>query len=148
MNKVVSRSFSLIASGLLTLSVAAAAQFSGSVSQSGGKYFLTDPSSQMKIELRGTGLKKYIGKTVQVNGQFADGAKPAGDATQVVTVSDVNGVGAGTTTAKATAAGVKAGGLSKGAILGLTTVGAAGGTVGGLYASGAIGGDDQPASRR
>ncbi|HUS05147.1 MAG TPA: hypothetical protein VMZ52_02540 [Bryobacteraceae bacterium] len=121
---------------------------SGTVVKEGGAYFLTDDKTQIRSELRGSELGKYLNKTVRIQGRLLPDATPAGGASQIVQVGNIlpGGVAAAGAGGKVAAGAVK-GGMSKGAIAGVIAGGSAAGTVGGLYASGAIGSDDAAVSR-
>jgi hypothetical protein len=121
---------------------------SGTLARRNGRFFLTDETSRVTVELRGTGLEKVVGSTIQVAGQTMKGVTPAAGASHVVAVTEFSVVGGATSGAagKAAAAGVKAG-LSKGAIAVIGGVAVAG-TVGTLYATDVVGGDEETTSRR
>jgi len=67
-------------------SATGAVKLSGVVTSADGRYFLTDRTTGVKVELRGEDLAKYNGKTVVFQGSVIPGATPAGGATQVVQV--------------------------------------------------------------
>jgi len=117
-------------------------QLTGKVTAKNGKYLLTEEKKHLTVELRGTDLERYAGKTVTVTGEVLADAIPVPGATEVVLISDV-GIVVGK--AGVAAAGVKTG-LSGAKIAVFGTTAAVAGTLGGLYASGAIQ-DDKPASR-
>ena len=121
--------------------------WTGTVSQKGGSYFLTQEGTNTTVELRGSGLAKHAGHRVQLKWTALPEQAPAMGASQVVLVDQVNPVGAAAASSGAKAAGTVAkSGLSKAAFVAAGT-GATGATVGSLYAADVIGGDDQPASR-
>jgi hypothetical protein len=123
-------------------------KLSGTLSRRNGRFFLTDETSRVTVELRGTGLERVVGSKIQVTGQTMSGVTPAAGASHVVSVSEFNVVGGAASGAagKAAAAGMKAG-LSKGAIAVIGGVAVAG-TVGTLYATDVVGGDEETTSRR
>lgn len=103
-------------------------KMTGVVELKDGKYFLTDTTANVTVELQGTNLAQYVGKTVEVTGSTIPGATAAGGASevvQVVTIKVTGGVGRG--------AGA---GLSKGATVTIIGGVAVGGTLAGLFASG------------
>ncbi len=67
-----------------TASGSASSLMRGTVTREGGRFVLPDEASGLKVELRGTGLDRELGKRVQVSGV----AVPSSDkATQVVNVA-------------------------------------------------------------
>lgn len=101
-----------------------------------GKYFLTDSTTHVTVQLDGSELAKYIGKCVEVTGSIIPGATPPAPASELVQV-----------------AGIKAGsckrspaGLSKGAKIAIIGGVAAAGAVVGLAAAGTFGGAAASAS--
>jgi hypothetical protein len=113
---------------------ATAMQMAGVVESTNGKFFLTDTTSKTRVELRGTDLAKFKGKSVQITGSTILGATPAGGASQVVQVTKIEQLSA---RAAGRAAGAAAGGTA-GAAAGGTAGAAAGGTAG-TAAGGAAG---------
>src|ERR1019366_6349573 len=113
---------------------ATAMQMAGVLESTNGKFFLTDTTSKTRVELRGTDLAKFKGKSVQITGSTILGATPAGGAAQVVPVTKIEklsprgGGGAGGAAAGGTA-GAAAGGTA-GAAAGGTAGTAAGGAAG------------------
>jgi len=129
------------------------AVLTGVVEAENGKFFLTDETTKVKVELRGTDLKKLVGKRVKVTGSTVVGETPSGKASQVVHVTDAAILAAGAAAAGAAAAGgagaAAAGGAAAGAAtaagVSITTMAVVGGvavgaTVGGLAAAGTLGG--------
>jgi hypothetical protein len=106
-------------------------QMTGVVESTNGKFFLTDTSSPNKtrVELRGTDLAKFKGKSVQVTGSVILGAAAAGGASQVVQVTKIEQL-----SAKAKAAG--AAGAAGGAAAGGAGAAAGGAAAGGAVAAG------------
>jgi hypothetical protein len=128
----------------LKATAATNSKLTGTVQTQDGKFFLTDETSKVKVELRGSNLKKLVGKHVQVTGSAASGEKPAGDASQVIVVASATVVAAavagGAAAGGAAAAGAAAGagvatGVSAATIAVVGGV-AAGATVGGLGVAG------------
>jgi hypothetical protein len=105
---------------------ATAMQMAGVLESTNGKFFLTDTTSKTRVELRGTDLAKFKGKSVQITGSTILGATAAGGASQVVQVTKIEQVNA---KAAGRAAGAAAGGTA-GAAAGGTAGAAAGGTAG------------------
>lgn len=122
----------------------------GTVESKDGKFFLTDDTTKVKMELRGSNLKSLVGKHVKVTGSGASGETPAGDASQVVLVASA-------TVVAAAVAGGAAGGAAAGAAVATgvsaTTIIAVGGgiaaaaTAGGLAAAGTFSGSSPTVSR-
>ena len=98
-----------------------------------GKFFLTDATTKVTVELIGADLDRYAGKTVEVTGSSIPGAPAATGASQVVRVVTIKLV---SSKGKAAAAAGAAGGLSTGATVAIIGGVAVGGTVGGLAAAG------------
>ncbi len=147
-----------------------APRLTGQMCEQDGKYFLTDETNNVTVELRGPNLKSKAGKRVQVIGSPAAGATPAAGASQVINVTGITDAGKGKQRAGAVcasrggAAAAAAGGAAGGAAAGAGGAGAAAGvsattiaviggaaatagTLGGLYAAGTIGGGDETVSR-
>jgi len=125
----------------MTLSAAGTVvELTGTIQQQGGKFYLTDQVTKVKVELHGSNLNSLVGKQVHVVGSESGEATAAG-APQTVTVATATQVGAGA--AGAGAGGTAAGaGVAGGAFPTLAVIGgiaAVGGTVGGLAATGVIG---------
>lgn len=122
-------------------------RLTGTLQSQGGKYFLVDETTKLKMELRGGELKNLVGKRIQVTGTAVVGEVATAGASQVVAVTQATAV----TTAAAGAGGAAAGAaVSTG--LSTTTIAVIGGvaaasTLGGLAAVGTIGGSDTPVSR-
>ena len=65
----------------------APSSMSGCVVKSGDTYTLTDETSSVKVQLRGSGL--HDRRHVQVTGSMVSGASPSGGATQVISVTSM-----------------------------------------------------------
>ena len=125
-----------------------AVKISGTLVNNGGKYFVTDTTTKITVEVRGRDLAQYVGKRVDVSGTTTT-ATPAAGASQVVQIASIkvaaaaagagaSGAGAG---AGAAAAGAgAAGGLSTAAIAAIVGGVAVTGTVAGLAATGTFSG--------
>jgi len=98
-----------------------------------GKFFLTDATTKVTVELIGPDVDRYAGKTVEVTGSSIPGAPAATGSSQVVRVVTIKVV---SSKGKAAAAAAAAGGLSTGATVAIVGGVAVGGTVGGLAAAG------------
>jgi hypothetical protein len=118
----------------------AASHLTGIVVAQGDKFFLTDETTKVKVELRGPGLKNLVGKRVQVTGAPVSGEKPAGDASQVIRVAQVAAIGAAAAGSAAAGAGAAAG-VSIGTIAIVGGVAAAA-SVGGLGMAGTFSGSN------
>jgi hypothetical protein len=122
-------------------------KMTGTLQAKDGKFFLTDSTAKVTVELVGPDLAQYIGKTVDVTGSSIPNAKVAAGAAQAVQVTSIKasskkiakagaaaGAGAAAAGAGAAAAGTTAG-LSTAAVVVIGGV-AVGGTAGGLAAAG------------
>jgi hypothetical protein len=119
---------------------AEAVHISGVIAQKGGKFFLTDATTHVAVELQGPDLSKYVGRKVEVAGSLIPGATAAPGASQVVRVVSVNLL--------PSAGAVAKGGLS-GRAVGVIVGGVAvGGTVAGLGAAGTFSGGSAPVSAK
>jgi len=112
-----------------------AVNVTGTVSKEGDAFFITDKTTNVKYQLQGSELGKYVGKPVTVNGALVPGAAPLGSATGVVAVSSVAAAAGATAAAGGAAAGTLFG-LGHAAIAGVAVGVATGGVVGGLAAAG------------
>jgi hypothetical protein len=126
-------------------------RMTGVVTVKNGVYLLTDATTHVTVELKGSDLKKYVGKRVSITGTPSGPSNVTG-ASQIITIASVNVIaaagaaGAGAAGAGAAAAGTSAGiGIGTVAVIG--GVVATAGTIGGLYAAGTIGGSDSNVSR-
>ena len=133
---------------------ASGTQLTGKLTERGGKYFLTDETTKVTVELRGSNLKSMVGKQVQVVGSPAAGETAAAGASQVINVTQITEAGSKKRGAAAAGAGGGAAagagttsGLSTTTIAVLGGVAATAGIVGGLYAAGTIGGGETTVSR-
>jgi hypothetical protein len=118
----------------------------GCAVKSGDNSLLTDETSNVTVQLRGTAVP--AGRRVQITGSMVPNASPAGGATQVINVTSVKQVGGacrtGATSAAAGAAaaggaaagGAAAGGAAAGAAVGVSTTTA---VVAGVAAAAAVG---------
>jgi hypothetical protein len=106
-----------------------AVKLTGMVSERDGNYFITDSTTNVVCQLRGSDLAKLVGKMVEITGSTIPGATPATGATQVVSVASAHIVGAGAAAGAAT-------GLAVGAKVAIIGGIAVAGTLGGLAAAG------------
>lgn len=125
-------------------------RLTGTVRKQAGKYFLTDETTNITVELRGAGLDAQVGKRVEINGSVDPAATPAQPATQIVRIQSVSrlakgaavaGGAAGAAAGTASAAGATAAGVSAGTIAIVGGVAAAG-TVTGLGIAGSLPGQN------
>ena len=119
-------------------------KLTGIVKKQGGKYFLTDETTKVTVELRGKGVESMAGKRVEVDGSVDAAATPAQGAAEVVNVQTVTQVakgaaaaGAGSAAGSASAAGATSAGVSVGTVAIVGGVAAAG-TVTGLGITGSL----------
>jgi len=126
-----------------------ATQMKGCLVRRDGKFFLTDDTTGVTVELTGTGLEGNAGHRVSITGSMIPGATPTAPATQTVQVVTMDSVGASCKVppAGAAGAGAAAGGLSTGAKVAIIAGVAAVGVTVGLAASGAFSGTSQPISQ-
>jgi hypothetical protein len=114
----------------------------GTVTKEGDNYFITDKTTNVKYQLQGTGLDKWINKTATISGSLVPNATPLGGATGVIAVSSSK-KGLAAAAAGGAAAGAAVG-LSSAAIAGIAVAVAAGGIVGGLAAAGSFSSASNP----
>jgi hypothetical protein len=100
-----------------------------------GKYFLTDDTTHVTVQLEGPDLANYVGKCVEVTGSMIPGATVASPASQLIQVTAIK---AGSCHKGAAAAAVAKGGLSTVAKVAIIGGVAAAGTVAGLAAAGSF----------
>ena len=126
---------------------AAPSTLTGCLTSLGGRFYLDDEVSGVKVELTGTRLEKETGNRVEVVGSAI-----AGQRVQVNTIKQLNQgcaakPAAAAATGKTAGAAGKAAGMSAGtkAVIAGVAVAAAAGTTAGVYTATA---DDKPASSR
>src|ERR1039458_4020215 len=132
---------------------AGAVKMTGIVESKDGKYFLTDCTTQVRVELQGPDVAKSLGKTVEITGSSIPGATPAAGASQLVQVATMRaaskaGCAGAPGAAGAAGAGGAAAGLSTGAAVAIVGGVVVGGTVIGLAAAGTFSGAALPASSK
>lgn len=112
----------------------------GCAVRSGGNTLLTDETSNVTAQLRGSNVR--AGRRVQITGSMVPNASPVGGATQVINVTSVKEVGgackAGTPAAGAAGAAAGGGAAAAGAGVG-AGIGAGTAVVAGVAAAAAIG---------
>jgi len=135
-----------------------ASNLTGCLEAVSGKYFLTDETTNVKVEVQGNGVEKAAGSRVKMTGATIPGETPAGGAAQLVSATDITKVGsckkkvaagaaAGGGAAGATAGGgAAAGGLSAGAIAAIVGGVSVAGAVVGAKAAGVWGGSSAPSA--
>jgi hypothetical protein len=74
---------------------AAATQVTGTLTEQGGHFLLTDRITRVTLEVTGPGLAAYVGHLVGVTGALNATATPAANASQVIASAEVQTVGAG-----------------------------------------------------
>jgi hypothetical protein len=132
---------------------AKASRISGCLVNKGGKYLLTDNTTNVTVELQGTDAAKSAGHQVEITGLMIPEATPADGASQVIQVVTVDSVGAvcgqlmraSRGQAGGGTAGAGAGaGLSTAAVVAVVAGVAVVGTVVGLAVAGTFSGKSQP----
>jgi hypothetical protein len=113
-----------------------AVKLTGTVTEQGGEYFLTDSTANVTAELWGADLSKDVGKETQITGSIVPDAKPAAGASEVVQVTGAKILAKGAGSAGAAAAAGHSTAATV-AIFGGVTVA---GTLAGLAAAGSFNG--------
>lgn len=126
----------------LRAAAGSSATLTGILTKEGGRYFLTDETTKVKVEVRGSNLQSMLGRRVTVVGTVVVDGQPAAGAVQILAVSSITA----TPAAGAGGAAGAAHGVSTATVAIIGGVAAAA-TVGGLAAAGTIGGSDAPVSR-
>jgi hypothetical protein len=108
----------------------AAAKITGTLRVKGETFLLTDATTNVTVELRGTGLAKYAGQKVSVTGSIIKNAAAATGASEVIQVTAIDAA-AGTKKAAATA-GAAGTGAAAGGAPGTAGAAAGAGAAGGL----------------
>jgi len=70
----------------------APSRLTGCVVKRDGHYFLTDDTARVTVELKGGNIEKYAGHKVEISGSQIPGGTPAGNATQLIRISDLKDV--------------------------------------------------------
>jgi hypothetical protein len=109
-----------------------ATKMKGCESKKDGKYFLTDDTTHVTVELQGPDAAKNVGHQIEITGSMIPGATPAPGASQVVQVVTMDSVGA--------KCGPVGAGLSTGAIVAIVAGVAAVGITVGFAAAGTFSG--------
>jgi hypothetical protein len=125
-------------------------KLTGIVESKGGAFFLTDETTKVTVELRGSNLEKLVGRRVQVTAPNASGETPAGDASQVILITSpaqVTVLAAGSASAGGGAAGAAVATGISGTTVAIVGGVAAAATVGGLAAAGTFAGSGSTVSR-
>ncbi len=120
---------------------------SGRLLNKGGHYLLTDETTNITVEITGAGLKKMEGSRVEVTGFLDPTATPVSDATQVVRVTNITRLPAGTAAAGAGGGGGLSGLAISGTMIAIIGGVAAAAVVGGLAATGTFSGSAATVSR-
>lgn len=108
---------------------AAATQIRGCLERRDGRYVITDETTNVTVELQGTGLENEVGNRIEVSGEVVAGATPAAGASQVVKISSMKRLARGCgAPAAAVAAGAGAG-VSTAVIAGIAIAAVAGSAV-------------------
>jgi hypothetical protein len=101
-----------------------------------GKYFLTDDTTHVTVQLEGPDLAKYVGKCVEVTGSIIPGATPPSPASQLIQVATIK-----TTSCRNAAGAIPGGGAGTGAAVGTgLSMGAKIAIIGGVAAAGTVAG--------
>ncbi|MGA3043171.1 MAG: hypothetical protein ABSF54_20530 [Bryobacteraceae bacterium] len=133
---------------------------SGILAIKDGKFIVVDRTTNVTMQLQGTGLEAEVGNLVEVTGTVDAAAPTVAGASQLIDVTSIKRLTKGTRPAAAgaagagaaggAAAGAAAGGLSTGAVVAIVGGVAAAGTLGGLAAAHALPGQgsSQPSTSR
>jgi hypothetical protein len=128
-----------------------ASKMSGCLVTKGGKYLLTDNTTNITVELQGPDAAKSAGHRVEITGVMVPEGTPADGASQVIQVVTVDSVGAACGPLMRASRGQSGGGaagagagLSTGAIVAVVAGVAVVGTVVGLAVAGTFSGKSQP----
>jgi hypothetical protein len=113
-----------------------ATKIKGCLVKKGDKYFLTDTTTNVTVELQGPEVAKNAGHQIEVTGSMIPGATPAAGASQVVQVVTVDSTGNKCTVPVGAVVGAGAAGLSTAAIIAIVGGVAAVATTVGLAAAG------------
>jgi hypothetical protein len=114
---------------------------SGILALKDGKFIVVDRTTNVTMQVQGTGLEAEVGNLVEITGTVNAATPTVPGASQVIDVTSIKrltkskreaAAAVGTGAAGAGAAGAAAGGLSTGAIVAIVGGVAAAGTVGGL----------------
>ena len=124
---------------------AAPSRLSGCLVMTAGKYLLTDETTNVTAELKGSGLQTQVGNWVEIAGAMDPSAQPAAEASQSIKVTAVKRLAKGCTAASkakaAAAASAAAAGAGAGAAAGTGIgIGATVAIVGGVAAAATVGG--------
>ncbi|MDQ6700751.1 MAG: hypothetical protein M3Z36_11270 [Acidobacteriota bacterium] len=98
---------------------AGSSSMTGCLSKSGNTFMLTDETSNVAAELRGSGLDAHVGHRITVTGAMLASGTPAAGASQVVNVSDVKMLSTGCSTAPMGAGAGSGGAAGAGAAAGM-----------------------------
>jgi len=130
-------------------------KLTGTLSKVGGHYLLTDETTNVTVELAGSGLAKEVGNRVEITGAMDPTATPVTDASQFIRVTSLKHLGKGASGSSGAAAAGKGGaggaaGGGGGIALSATTIAIIGGvaaaaTLGGLAAAGKLPGQGSSA---
>ena len=133
-----------------------ASRVTGCLQNKGGRFVLTDETTNVTVEVAGSGVEREVGNRVEVTGTLDASATPVSEASQFIRATRINRIARGCSTGPGAApAGVGGGGKAAGAaaakpltsIIAIVGGVAAAATVGGLAASGSFSGDQQTTSR-
>jgi hypothetical protein len=120
---------------------AATTKVSGILALKDGKFIVVDRTTNVTMQLRGTGLEGEVGNLVEITGTVDPAAPTVAGASQLIDVTSVKRLtksaraAAGAGAAGTGAAGAAAGGLSTAATVAIVGGVAAAGTLGGLAAA-------------
>jgi len=120
---------------------ALATKLTGQLQQRDGRFILTDVTTNVTVELQGTGLEEMVGRMVEVTGDAIPDATPVAGAEQVIRVSALTEIGAAPP-----APGSIATGLSTGAKVAIIGGVAAATSLGGMFATGLFEEEKRPVS--
>jgi len=118
-----------------------ATRVSGCLLSKSGKLVVAEQTTNIILELRGTGLEKELGNRVEVSGTAVSGAPVVAGASQIVNVAGIRRIAAGgcMALAKKIGAAIPAAATAAGAAGSAGSAGAAGGAAGAAGAAAGIG---------
>jgi len=116
------------------------ARISGCLENRGGHYVLTDETTNVSVELLGTGLNKDVGYRVEVSGSTDAAATPISSASQIIRVAEIKRLSRSCTAAAGAGGAAGTRGAAGGGSSGIAISGTAIAIIGGVSAAAVVGG--------